>query len=83
MTATSLTPYPSPTWSTAAFGHDAATRPGELSSLGEHLFACQGLQGRWYQLQCLAEATHNLLAARFMTTLVGIMLLCAAASLAA
>ena len=77
------TPYTSPAWSTASFGHDADTLPGELSSLGEHLFAWQGLRSRWFKLQCLAEATHKLLAARFVTSLVGIVLLCAAAALAA
>ncbi len=77
------TPYFSPAWTTASFGHDADTLPAELSSLGAHLDACQGLRGRWFKLQCLAEATHKLLAARFMTTLVGIVLLCAAATLAA
>ena len=74
--------YASPAWTTASFGHDADTLPGELSSLGEHLFACQGLRGRWFKLQCLAEATHGLLVAHFMTTLVGLVLLFAAAALA-
>ena len=74
--------YLSPAWTTASLGHDADTLPGEMSSLGDHLSACQGLRSRWFELQCLAEATHSLLAARFVTSLVGIVLLCAAAALA-
>lgn len=84
MSATSSTSlYASPAWTTASFGHDAKTLPGELSSLGAHLDACQGQRGRWFKLQCLAEATHGLLVARFMTTLVGIVLLSVAAAIAA
>ncbi len=70
-------------WATASFGHDADTLPVELSALGEHLGQCQGQRGRLFSLQCMAEATHGLLASRFVTTLVGIALLFAAASLAA
>ena len=77
-------PFPAPpSWSTSSFGHKTDTSPGELSSLGEHLNLCQGQRGRLFSLHCLAEATHGVLAARFVTTLVGIALLFAVASLAA
>ena len=69
-------------WATASFGHDADTLPVELSALGEHLGQCQGQRGRLFSLQCLAEATHGLLVSRFVTTLVGVTLLFAVASLA-
>jgi hypothetical protein len=70
-------------WATASFGHDADTLPVELSALGEHLGQCQGQRGPLFSLHCLAEATHGLLASRFVTTLVGVALLFAVASLAA
>ncbi len=72
-----------PTWSTSSFGHNTDNSARELSSLAEHLNLCQGQRGRLFSLHCLAEATHGLLAARFVTTLVGIALLFAVASLAA
>jgi hypothetical protein len=69
-------------WATASFGHDADTLPVELSALGQHLGQCQGQRGRLFSLHCLAEATHGLLASRTMTTLVGVALMFAIASLA-
>ena len=70
-------------WTTASFGHHADTLPAELSALGDHLGQCQGQRGRWFSLQCMAEATHGLLASHFVTTLFGVVLLFAVASLAA
>ncbi len=81
MTALSPTPH-AQAWATASFGHDADTLPVELSALGEHLGQCQGQRGRLFSLRCLAEATHGMLASRFVTTLVGVALLFALASLA-
>ena len=69
-------------WATASLGHDADTLPIELSALGDHLGQCQGQRGRLFSLHCVAEATHGLLASRFVTTLVGVALLFAVASLA-
>ena len=69
-------------WATASFGHVADTQPLELSALGEHLGQCKGQRGRLFSLRCLADATHGLLASRFVTTLVGVAMLFAVASLA-
>lgn len=59
-----------PFWSTASFGESPDTTPGELSGLSEHLSSCQGLHGRWFTLQCVAEAADRFIAARLVTTLV-------------
>ncbi len=60
----------SPFWSTASFGEPADTSPMELSVLGEHLDACKGTQGRLFALQCVGDALHGFVSARFVTTLV-------------
>jgi hypothetical protein len=59
-----------PTWSTAALGAHADTSPLELSALGEHLGRCQTGRGPLFALRCAADATHGLVAPRFVTTLV-------------
>jgi hypothetical protein len=80
-----MTPYfpAAPNWRTATFGQPADTLALDLSSLGAHLDQCQGQRGRLFTLHCLAEATHGVLASRFVTTLVAVALLFAVASLAA
>jgi hypothetical protein len=69
------------TWATAALGNHADTSPMELTALGDHLGRCQTLRGRLFALRCAAEATHGLVAPRFVTTLVVAAALLAAASL--
>lgn len=59
-----------PFWSTASFGDSTDTTPAELSGLSEHLMSCRGLHGRWFTLQCAAEATDRFIAGRLVTTLV-------------
>jgi hypothetical protein len=59
-----------PSWSTAAYGHDADTTPMELSALGEHLNLCRNPNGRLFALHCAAESMHGFGATRFVTTLV-------------
>ncbi len=63
-------PLPPSPWSTACGGHSAGTSAQEQSALGAHFGACQRLRGRLFGLHCLAERTHGVLAARFITTLV-------------
>ena len=70
-----------PTWTTAALGDQADTSPMELTALGDHLSRCQTLRGRLFALRCAADATHGLVAPRFVTTLVVAGALLAAASL--
>ena len=66
MTSTS----PSLTLSSAAFSMEAAhTSPMELSALGDHLAKCSHAPGRLFSWQCAAEAAHQALASRFVTTL--------------
>lgn len=76
---TQATPLSS--WTTASLGDHTDTSPMELSALGEHLGRCQTLRGRLFALRCAADATHGVLAARFVTTLVVAAALLAAASL--
>ncbi|MBL0730872.1 hypothetical protein [Piscinibacter sp. HJYY11] len=59
-----------PFWSTASFGDSPDTTPAELSGLSEHFTSCKSLHGRWFTLQCLAEATDRFIAGRLVTTLV-------------
>lgn len=65
----------SPCWSTASFGDAADTSPTELSALGEHLDLCRGSRGRLFAVHCVAQTMHGFVAARFVTTLVVIVLL--------
>ena len=67
MNARALT---SPRWSTSSFSHAADTSPMELSELGAHLVRCKGCQGRWFAVQCVADALHDFVVRRFVTTVV-------------
>ncbi len=59
-----------PRWTTASI-HDATdTAPMELLELGAHVTRCNGCRGRWFALQCAADAVHDFVAPRFVTTLV-------------
>ena len=57
-------------WTTAAYPEPADTSPMELDALGQHYDHCQGKRGRWFSIQCMAEALHGSVAPRFVTTLV-------------
>jgi hypothetical protein len=57
-------------WSTASFGHDPDTSPGDLRSLGDHLDKCKGSHGRLFVARALGEAMHAFTAPRLMTTVV-------------
>lgn len=70
-----------PTWTTASVGAHADTSPLELSALGEHLGRCQTGRGPLFSLRCAADATHGLVATRFVTTLVVLAALLAVATL--
>ena len=70
-----------PTWTTASVSAHADTSPQELSALGEHLGRCQTGRGPLFALRCAADATHGLVASRFVTTLVVVAALLAAATL--
>ena len=62
-------------WSTASFGGNTDTSPVELLSLGDHLGVCKSPHGHLFALHCMAEATRGFMAARFVTTLLGVALL--------
>ena len=64
-------------WSTASSDHTADTSPMELSALGEHLDRCKGSRGRLFALRSFADTLNGLVAARFVTTLVVVLLLMA------
>lgn len=59
-----------PRWTTSSFGESAETSPMELSALGEHLSLCNSATGRFFGLQCQAEAIHGFVLPRLMSTLV-------------
>lgn len=69
------------TWTTASMGAHADTSPLELSALGDHLGRCQTGRGPLFALRCAADATHGLVAPRFVTTLVVLAVLLSAAVL--
>ncbi|MES2992793.1 MAG: hypothetical protein V4844_15325 [Pseudomonadota bacterium] len=58
-----------PRWTTASIADASATAPMELSELGAHINRCNGCRGRWFALRCAADAVHDFVAPRFVTTL--------------
>lgn len=68
-----------PCWSTSSFGAEPLPSATEVSALGEHLHVCRRLSGRLFTLECRAQALHGFVAARFVTTLVAVVLLLAGA----
>jgi hypothetical protein len=70
-----------PTWATASAGEQADTSALDLLALGDHLGRCQTLRGPLFALRCAADATHGLMAPRFVTTMVVAAALLAAAAL--
>jgi hypothetical protein len=69
-------------WSTASFGGNADTSSMELLSLGDHLGVCKSPNGHLFALYCLVESVRGFMAARFVTTLIGVVLLIGIAALA-
>lgn len=68
-------------WTTASFGGNTDTSPVELLSLGAHLGTCTSPYKNLFALHCMAEATREFMAARFMTTLTALGLLVAVVAL--
>lgn len=66
MNAQAATP---PRWITASIADAADTSPMEWAELGAHVQRCNGCRGRWFTLRCMADAVHDLVAPRFMSTL--------------
>ena len=63
--------HPQPVrWSTSSYGDVADTSPGELSALREHLDLCCALHRRWFRTRCGAEAMHDFVVARLVTSVV-------------
>jgi hypothetical protein len=58
-----------PRWTTASVSDAADTTPMELSELQAHIGRCNGSRGRWFMLRCIADAVHDFVAPRFVTTL--------------
>ncbi len=61
---------PSVHWSTSSFSQTTDTSPIELRELGAHLARCKGCRGRWFAFQCVADALHEFVVRRFVTTVV-------------
>ncbi|MES2226200.1 MAG: hypothetical protein ACSLE9_18825 [Burkholderiaceae bacterium] len=58
-----------PRWTTASFADATDSAPMELRELGAHVSRCNGCRGRWFALHCAADALHDFVAPRFVTTL--------------
>jgi hypothetical protein len=56
-------------WTTASISDATDTSPMELSELSDHVSRCNGCRGRWFALRCAADAVHDFIAPRFVTTL--------------
>lgn len=72
----------SPRWTTASIPDATDTSPMELSELGAHVDRCNGCRGRWFALRCAADAVHDFVAPRFVTTLLVAALVIGLAALA-
>lgn len=59
-----------PRWITASIADAADTTPMDWAELGAHIRRCNGCRGRWFALRCAADAVHDFIAPRFVTTLV-------------
>lgn len=59
----------SPRWSTASIADASDTAPMELRELGAHVDRCNGSRERGFLLRCAADAVHDFVAPRFVTTL--------------
>lgn len=62
--------YPAQGWSTASNGLVTDTSPGELEALGQHLDSCQNKHRHLLSLHCAAQKLRGFMAARFVTTVV-------------
>jgi hypothetical protein len=49
-----------PTWAATAM---------DVTALQEHIDRCNGSRERWFMLRCTADAIHDFVAPRFVTTL--------------
>ena len=60
---------PSPRWTTASIADATDSAPMELRELRAHVDCCNGKRGRWFTARCAADALHDFVASRFVTTL--------------
>lgn len=74
--------FRSPRWNTASVPDATDTTPVELSELGAHIDRCHGCRERWFTLRCMADAAHDFVAPRFVTTLLVVALVIGLAALA-
>lgn len=58
-----------PRWTTSTASETGDTTPAELDALGAHVSRCNGCRGRWFTLRCMADAVHDFVAGRFVTTM--------------
>jgi len=66
-------------WNTASWGGSTDTSPMELRALGEHLRVCRAPHGRLFAMRCALEHASRFASARFVTTLVVLLVLLAGA----
>jgi hypothetical protein len=68
-------------WSTSSYGGLPTVSQPEEATSRVNVEMCSGSWSRFSTLQCVAEATHGFIAARFVTTLVVVMLISSVFSL--
>ena len=62
-------------WSTASYGQASGASVQDPGALKEHLQACNDLSGRLLNFRCRAQYIRRFVAARIVTTLLGLALL--------
>ncbi|MEO6363570.1 MAG: hypothetical protein ABIO71_10100 [Caldimonas sp.] len=55
-------------WDTASFADAGDTAPMDIRSLEAHVDHCNGSRGRWFAMQCAADAFLGFASARLVTT---------------
>jgi hypothetical protein len=68
-------------WNTSASGVAPAPSAGELALLCEHLQGCRSPGGPLLAWRCRAETAHRFMAARFVTTVLLVVLILGAITL--
>lgn len=64
-----------PVWTTSSLSPLVRPFPVESTALGSHMHTCRGLRGRLFTLHCTQSGWPGFVAARFVTTLMVVMLL--------
>ena len=58
-----------PRWSTSTLSPAVDTTPADLDALEQHVGRCNRSRGPWFLFRCNADALHEFLGGRLVTTL--------------